>query len=233
MAPTFGRNCCCNCLRHQSVVSVPRWLVCVRVVCGATYDLGVGWGHAVLRTGKDPGDNQWLWLGVAAVTGVCLVTTHHLTAYEAVVALLVLGLCDVIRKERVVAGWRILCCAAGLAALAIAWILVLRIPIVSYLKVFPVSAVHAIGPIFQQNYWARSSARSLYRVAREARRGRYWEGAHFRQYERLAGLVSQPLLAIACGCGVLSLWRSRATQDALGFGVIASAYFISLPPFVQ
>jgi hypothetical protein len=151
------------------------------------------------------------WSLAAAICALCCVITHHLTTYELAFCLLLGVAALLIYRHSRVAAYRLGLCAIFLIVLAIAWVDLLHIPIVTYLAGFPKTAVGALGPIADKiightssrNLGAASSAGGV-----PATRSLF-AGSTLPSYERFASFASVIAAGIIGTVGTVLLLRKR------------------------
>ena len=172
----------------------------------------------------------------AVFDGAALVVTHHLSCYVTVLVLALASMCARLSQRwaptpekgapspPIPSARRLLASSGLLAAAGAVWAVVLGIPVVKYLAVFPKAGVQTFQKLIGQSPPEHSA-----RVIDSATKVRgIFGGSGLPIIEPLISLLAQPALLVVA---LVILWRLRSrvsTVSLLGIS-LTGAYFASLP----
>jgi hypothetical protein len=191
------------------------------------------WSVAAAVTAiPERGRTRRAWLVISGVLGLTCVVTHHLSSYVLVVVLGTLAVCQFVsNRRRHLEGERagdIAIVASVLAVAAVAWAVVLRAPVITYLGVFPQQGLATLRQLVTKSTGGGQVVSGGAAAQEQTALQPLFGGSLLPSYERLVSFAIQPALLIAFGIG---LWQGRRRRGGAfwALAILGAAYFASLP----
>lgn len=185
---------------------------------------------AALASRTQHRDGQLKLISCALLISLAAIPVHHLTSYEAIFGLAVIGIAWLLRSDKGArAGSVALVLGTGiLAVLAIAWNLARGANITHYLGVYVQSGVDALRQrVFGSGSTADSSSDG--RASGSVGQSRNpLSGAHYPLFETAATLITQFVILVLVVAALLAGRKRR--EPAWWFAVVLTvAYYVTLP----